>query len=453
MKAQLIIENVIAVTMDENREVLKNALIVIEGERITAVTEDGDVRKKYPGAQVIDGRGKVALPGLINAHTHISMSLQKGVTLMLDDGLYRVMWPVEKNLTGEDVYIGGLAGAAEALKGGATTVVDHYFFAEDVARAVTEVGVRGVVGHTIMSRMGPITGERELAAGIDFLDAWKDRNPLVIPWLAPHATDTVAKDWLLKLRRVATDKKVGLHLHVAQTTKERDYIQGEYGMGCIEYLDEIGFLGPDVLAAHCIFISEDEMDLMAESGAHPLYCPMAHSLNARSQEAWKMLQKGVGVLLATDCVTTNNVMDLYGELRIAGAAQKLMSGDAAALPATKILEMATIDGAAAIGMGDCLGRLIPGYLADVILVDFDHLATAPNYSLIDNLVYCCNGRDVHTVIVNGQVVVRDHTLQTLDENELKDQITDRGNTLINKAVQGDAELKDLLIKGYQFPKG
>lgn len=452
MDRPLCIENVIAVTMDEDRTVLKNAFIVIEGDRIVEVSEDAEVRSKYPTAQLIDGCGKVALPGLINAHTHISMSLQKGVTLMLDDGLYRVMWPVEKNLTSEDVYIGGLAGAAEALKGGATTVVDHYFFAESVAKAVTEIGVRGVLGHTIMSRMGPIIGERELEAGIDFVDAWKDRHPLVKPWLAPHATDTVSKEWLLKLRQVATDKNVGLHLHVAQTQKERAYVNDQFGMDCIAYLDEIGFLGPDVLAAHCIFIAEEEMDLMAESGAHPVYCPMAHSLNARSQKAWKMLQKGVGVLLATDCVTTNNVMDLYGELRVAGAAQKLLSGDAAALPATRILEMATVDGAAAIGMADSLGQLVAGYLADVILVDFDHLSTAPNYSLIDNLVYCCNGRDIDTVIVNGEIVVRDHELQTMDETELKDEITARGHMLINKAVQDDAELKDLLLKGYQFRK-
>lgn len=446
MGEQIIIEHTTVVTMDESRRVVKNASLLIEGNKIAEVSEAKDLREKYPSAQYIDGRGKVALPGLINAHTHVSMSLQKGVTLMMDDGLYRVMWPVEKNLTREDVYIGALAGAAESVKGGSTTVVDHYFFAEEVAQAVSEVGLRGVVGHTIMSQHGPITGERELEAGIALIEDWKDRHPLVTPWLSPHATDTVSQDWLIKLRELATKLGVGLHLHVAQSRKEQAFINDKYNMGCIEYLDDIGFLGPDVIAAHCIFISEDEMALLAESGAHPVYCPMGHALNARSQKAWKMEEKGVGVLLGTDCVTSNNVMDLLGELRIAGVAQKLLSEDSTVLPASRLLEMVTVDAAAAIGMGDQLGRIKPGYQADIILVDFFNLSTSPNYSLLDNLVYCCNGRDVDTVIVNGQVVVQDHELKTMDEAELAMEIEARGHKLIGMAIQDDEELKQIIYK-------
>ena len=446
MEEYLIIENTTAITMDETGKIRKNAHIVIKGTQIVEVTDSEDIRTKYPSAHFIDGKRKVALPGLINAHTHIAMSLQKGVTLMMDDGLYRVMWPVEKNLTSNDVYIGALAGAAEAVKGGATTVVDHYFFAEDVANATTEVGVRGIVGHTIMSHQGPITGEKELNEGIQFVDRWKDRHPLITPWLAPHATDTVSKDWLIKLRDIATEKNVGLHLHVAQSLKERNYINDKYGMGCVEYLSEINFLGPDVIAAHCIFITESEMDLLASSKTHPVYCPMGHSLNARPAKAWKMLQKGVDVLLATDCVTSNNVMDLLGELRIAGAAQKIITEDSTAMPARKMLEMVTVDAAAAIGMSDKLGRLIPGYQADVILVDFYNLSTSPNYSYFDNIIYCCNGRDVDTVIVNGEIVVQDHQLKTMDEDALAEEIEARGQMLIKKAIQGDAELETLLNK-------
>ena len=446
MEKQLIIENTTAVTMNAAREIITNASIVIQGNQILEVTQADDLRTRFPDAQFIDGRGKITLPGLINAHTHIAMSLQKGVTLMLDDGLYRVMWPLEKNLTDDDVYLGSLAGAGETVKGGATTIVDHYFFAEDVAKAVTEVGLRGVLGHTIMSRMGPITGERELNAGLDFIDAWKDRHPLVTPWLAPHATDTVSREWLLKLRQAATDKHVGLHLHIAQSRKERDYINTEFGMGCVEYLAEMDFLGPDVVAAHCIFITEKEMDLLAATRTNPVYCPMGHCLNARAARAWEMVQKGANVLLATDCVTSNNVMDLLGELRIAGAAQKLLSDDASALPASKILEMVTVDAAAAIGMEHQLGRLEPGYLADIILIDFFNLSTSPTYSLIDNIVYCCNGRDVHTVIVNGNIVVSDHQLTTVDETALTAEIEARGQQLVQKAIAGDAELQKIIYK-------
>jgi 5-methylthioadenosine/S-adenosylhomocysteine deaminase len=350
------------------------------------------------------------------------------------------MWPVEKSLTPEDCYVGALIGGAEALKGGTTTVVDHYFHMEHVARATTELGLRGVLGHTIMSRLGPITGERELEEGINFVTRWKGRDPLVMPWLAPHATDTVARDWLLRLREVATAEGVGLHLHVAQSPRERAYIKEQYGMGCVDYLADLGFLGPDVLAAHCLFIDDAEIDHFVESGAHPLYCPMGHALHGNPQRAWEMIQRGIKVLIGTDCVCTNNEMNLVSELRIAGTSQKQLVHDFEAMPPIKILETVTRDAAAAIGMGDRLGTIAPGYLADLILLDFDGLYAVPNYTLLDNIIYTCHGRDVNTVIINGQIVVRDHTLVTKDEKELVSLAKDYGPALIQRALSSEDDL-------------
>ncbi|MCL4561547.1 MAG: amidohydrolase [Chloroflexi bacterium] len=440
MNPDLLIEHATVVTMNPDRDTLHDGSVAISGEKIAAVGPAEALRAQFPQAKRIDARGKVVLPGFINAHTHIAMSLQKGVTLAVPDGLYRVMWPVEKALTPEDVYIGALVGGAEALKGGATTVVDHYFYVEQTAKATTELGLRGVLGHTIMSRLGPMVGEKELEAGIDFVRTWKGRHPLVTPWLAPHASDTVAKEWLEKLRQVATEEGVGIHLHLAQSPQEKAYINEQYGVGCVEYLYNMGFLGKDVLAAHCIFIEDHELDLLAKSGTHPLYCPMTHSLGGHPARAWEMMQRGASVLIGTDCVTSNNVMDITGELRIAGAAQKQLTRDSEVMPSARLLEMVTVDAAAAIGMGDRLGSLIPGYLADLIVIDFDGLNTAPAYSLTDNLVYCCNGRDVNTVIVNGKVVVQDHKLLTADESKLVELIEDRGRKLIGKAVKDDADL-------------
>jgi 5-methylthioadenosine/S-adenosylhomocysteine deaminase len=440
MSEQTIIEHVTIVTMNPTRDILANSSIVITDNHITALGPVDALRTQYPLAKRIDAKGKVALPGLINCHTHIPMSLQKGLTMAVSDGIYRVMWPLEKALTPEDVYIGALVGGAEALKGGSTTVLDHYFFAEQTAQAVINLGLRGMIGHTLMSRIGPIIGDQELETGIEFVRSWKGKNPLVTPWLAPHASDTASKEWLLKLRQVASEEGVRLHLHVAQSTLEQSYVREQYGMGCVEYLTDIGFLGKDVLAAHCIYINDHELDLLAESGAHPIYCPMSHSLYGHPARAWEMLQRGTDVVIGTDCVTSNNVMDLVGELRIAGAAQKQMMSDASVMPSSKILEMVTVNAAAAIGMEGQLGTLAPGYLADLILLDFDGLSTAPNYSLLDNIVYCCNGRDVHTVIVNGKVVVQDHKLLTADETELVGMIEERGRALISKAVKDDHDL-------------
>ena len=448
MSANLLIENATIVTMNDRREILPDSSIAVDGDRIAAVGPPERLRGQYPDAERIDGRGKVVMPGLINPHTHIAMSLQKGVTLAVPDGLYRVMWPVEKALTPEDCYVGALAGAAEALTSGITCVVDHYFHMEQVARATTELGLRGVLGHTIMSRLGPITGEQELEEGIDFVRRWKGRHPLVVPWLAPHATDTVARDWLLRLREVATDEGVGLHLHVAQSPREQAYIREQYGMGCVEYLNDLGFLGPDVLAAHCIYVDDQELDLFVESGTHPVYCPMGHALNGRPQRAWELVQRGAGVLVATDCVCSNNVMDLVGELRIAGAAQRQFTGDKLAMPASTILEMVTVNAAAAIGMAGQLGSLAPGYLADIVMLDFTRLNTAPNYSLLNNIVYCCNGRDVDTVLVNGQVVVRDGRLTTADESDLVRRVEECGRGLMRRAVSQDSELEWLWQSSY-----
>ena len=440
MTETIIIDNTTIVTMNDRREVLEKSSIAIQGEKIIAVGPAKTIREQYPEAKKINGRGKVVLPGFINAHTHLSMSLQKGITLAVPDGLYRVMWPVEKSLTPEDCYLGALAGAGEALKGGTTTAVDHYFHAEHNAKAFVELGIRSVIGHTIMSRLGPFTGEQELEEGMDFVRRWKGKNPLIIPWLAPHATDTVKKEWLLKLRDFATREGVGLHLHIAQSSLEVEYIKENYNLGCVEYLQDIGFLGKDVLGAHCILIKENELDILASSGAHPIYCPMGHSLGGHPARAWDLLGRGAKALIGTDCVTSNNEMDIVGELRIAGAAQKQLTRNSLAMPAQKIIEMVTVDAAEALGMGDRLGKITPGFLADVIMLDFDGLFAYPNYSLYDNLVYTCTGRDVNTVIVNGKVVVQNGKLLTADEKELVKMIQKTGKKLVKRAVAKDKDL-------------
>jgi 5-methylthioadenosine/S-adenosylhomocysteine deaminase len=448
MGNSLLIENGTVVTMNDARDVLDGVSVAVVSERIVALGPQEELRARYPSAEHVDFRGKVILPGLINCHTHVSMSLQKGVTLAVEEGLYRVMWPVEKSLTADDCYVGALAGAAEAVLGGSTCVVDHYFHMEDVARATVEVGVRGVLGHTIMSRLGPIVGEQELEEGMAFVERWQGKNPLVIPCLAPHASDTVARDWLLRLRTFATEHKVPLHLHLAQSPREREYIQQQYGTGCVRYLYELGFLGPDVLAAHCIYIDGDEIDLLASSGTHPIYCPMGHALGGRPMRAWEMLQHGAKAIIGTDCVCSNNVMDLVGELRIAGASQRQMTHSKDAMPASRILELVTRDAAEAIGMSSELGRVAPGYLADLTILDFDGLSTAPNYSLLNNIVYCCTGRDVNSVLVNGKIVVRDHRLVTMDEGELVNRIDRAGRGLMKRALASDAELSWLWRSSY-----
>jgi 5-methylthioadenosine/S-adenosylhomocysteine deaminase len=437
----ILIENATIISMNQRREILQNASVVIEADRILDVGPTSELREQYSATRVIDATGKVLLPGFVNAHTHLSMSLQRGLGLGVQDALHEVMWPIEKSLTAEDCYMGALLGAAEAVKAGATCVVDHYFFMEEVARATTEVGIRGVLGHTVMSQFGPIVGERELEEGIAFVERWKGRSSLVIPWLAPHATDTVWTDWLLKLKEAATKYDVGLHLHLAQSLREVEYSQEQHGKGAVEYLYDIGFLGDNVIAAHCRYISNREMDLLADSGTSVAYCPVVHALVGSPARAWEMIGRGVNVILGTDCVVVNNIMDISGELKIAGLSQKQLCNDPTVLPAAKILEMVTTDAARALGLGDTLGSVQKGYKADLVLVDMHSLHTVPSYNLVNDVVYCCSGRDVDLVIVDGRIVVEKGRLLTVDETEVIDKAQKAADSLLKRALRLQPKLK------------
>lgn len=441
MNQQVLIENATVVTMNAARAIEENCSVLISGDTIQAMGPAEEICREPTSVTRVDGNGKILMPGLINAHTHIALSLLKGIALGIPDGLYRVMWPVERIRSASDCYIGALAGAAEALKGGSTTIVDRYFFQEQAALAATQVGIRGFMGHSIISHSGPIYGQTEFDQALEFVKRWKDRSPLITPNLAPHATDTVDCEWLIKIREIADREGVGIQLHVAQTQNEKEIIEKQYGKGCVQYLHEIGFLRSDVLCAHSIFLNDEEIDLFAQTGAHPVYCPMGHALTGQVARAWEMVEKGVAVLIGTDCVTVNTVMDLLGELKIAGASQKQMYKSPAAMPSQKLLEMVTVDAAKAIGMEGKLGVVAPGYYADLILVDISHLQAAPKYEILDTIVYGCSGRDVHTVIVNGEIVVENHTLKKVDENELITVAEQSGRELISRATCNNPELR------------
>jgi 5-methylthioadenosine/S-adenosylhomocysteine deaminase len=438
--SDIIIKNTTIVSMNKKREILENRTVVVEGDKIKEITINNQIDKKFKNYKVIDGSGKILLPGLINSHTHIALSLLKGVALPVREGLYEVMWPIERLRTAEDCYIGALAGAIEAVKNGTTTIVDRYFFEEEAAKAVISVGLRGFLGHSILSHTGAIFGEKELEEAINFIERWKNVHPLVVPNFAPHGTDTVDKNWLKIIRNIADSEGVGIQLHVAQTQREKDYINNKYGLGCVEYLYELGFLKEDVLCAHSIFLEDYEIEIFAKSGAHPVYCPMGHALSGAVARAWEMLQNGVKVLIGTDCVTINNVMDLLGELKIAGSSQKQYYKDPTAMPSMKILEMVTIDAAKALGMEGKLGVIEEDYLADMILIDFEGIHTTPNYFTIDNIIYCCNGRDVNTVIINGEIIVENQKLLTFDENEIIERAQKTGHGLISKACKANPSL-------------
>jgi 5-methylthioadenosine/S-adenosylhomocysteine deaminase len=430
--------------MDPRRSVLQDGAVAIAGRHIVSVGPTEAVEAQVTARRKIDAAGCVVMPGLINAHTHLSMNLQRGLSTVVPDALYRVMWPIERALTGEDCYAGALLGAGEALKAGTTTVNDHYFFMEDIARATTEVGIRGVLGHTIMTRNGPFVGRAEFDKGVAFVRRWQDRHPLVHPALAPHAPDTVSPEWLRQLRALATQLGVPLHLHLAQSQHEVETLYGEQGIGSVDHLHRLGFLGPDVVAAHCIYVSDAEINLLAKTGTHAVYCPRTHALFGRSQRAVEAMAQGVKVVLGDDYTGRDFGFDLFAEMQAAAMVQREVARDPQALPAMKLLEMVTVDAARALGLEGQIGALLPGYLADIVVLKLGQLHTTPTFDIVDTVVFGCSGRDVHTVLVDGQVVVEEGQLTKVDEMAIVERARAASAALLDRALASDDELRGRL---------
>lgn len=443
-QADLLISGGAVLTMDASRTVLPKGAVAVAGRHIVAVGSIQSVKEQVSARQTIDAAGCVVMPGLLNTHTHLAMNVQRGLSTTVPDALYRIMWPIERSLTGKDCYVGTLLGAAEALKAGTTTVNDHYFFMEDIARATTQVGIRGVLGHTIMTRDGPFVGQAEFDEGVAFVRQWQGRHPLVHPALAPHAPDTVSPAWLRELRTLATELGVPLHLHLAQSQHEVETVRSEYGLGSVEHLHRLGFLGPDVVAAHCIYVSERELSLLAESGTHAVYCPRTHALYGRSQRAVEAMARGVSVVLGDDYTGRDFGFDLFAEMQAAAMVQRETTGDAQALPATKLLEMVTVDAARALGLAGQVGALVPGYLADLIVLQLETLHTTPAFDIADTVVFGCTGRDVRTVLVDGEIVVQEGRLTQVDVAAVIEQARATSTALLDRALARDDKLRQRL---------
>lgn len=429
-----IYEGATVITSNPAQAVLTRGSVAVVGEQIAAVGSAESVRA-LPGAdaaEVIDCTGRIIMPGLINAHTHVALNSCRGLTYTDANSLYGIMWPLERFLTPEDVADLAMVGLAESLKAGTTTVADHYFFMEQIAHQVERCGIRGVLGHTIMSQDGPWIGQAEYDASIAFARKWQGRHPRIHPVLAPHAPDTVADDWLKSLAAIARAEGFRLHLHLAQTEREVALIrQRSGGLGSVAYLDAIGFLGPDVLAAHCLFISDEELQLLARSGATAIYCPSTHSLHGNGLRAAELLALGAPFALGTDCAAGNDDMDMFGEMQAAIMGQSVLLGRDRALAPATLLQVATAGNAAALGIGHLTGSLEPGKQADLLVLRADVPRMTPLLNPVTNVVMCGSEALVERVLVAGEVMVEQGRLTRVDEAEL----VRRGTAAVRRVLE------------------
>lgn len=422
MKADILIRGCTILPMDEKWGVIEKGVIAIDGDVITYVGKEADA-PSIRAEETIDGHGKVATPGLVNCHTHLPMTIFRGIAedQELDRWLSETIWPLEAKLKPRDVYDGALLGCLEMLKSGTTCFADMYFNEDTVARAVERAGLRAVLAPGIIEVGDTERGEKLLKDGVEFARKFHGfADGRVRVRLGPHAVYTCSPNLLTKVRERASELNIGINIHLAESKEMVKSMKETYGFTEVELLESIGFLKSDVLAAHCIYLSEEEMRLMAKRDVKVSYNPVANMKIALGVPKIRdLMSLGVTVGIGTDGPASNNDLDMFDDMRVAALLQKISYMDPTVLPAQNVLRMTTIDGARALGLERSVGSLEVGRKADVILVDFRKPHLTPVHDFYANMVYSARGSDVETVIVDGKILMEGGEVKTLDEEEVK----------------------------------
>ena len=388
--------------------------ITIVDDRILSVGERGSAPSGFVPDRILDLPNDVLMPGLINTHTHAAMTLLRSYAddLPLMPWLNEKVWPFEEKLTDEDIYWGTALALCEMIRSGTTTMLDMYASMDQVAEAVLKAGTRAVLSRGLIGN-GP-NGEQAFQESIDLVEryhgAGKGRVKIMF---GPHAPYTCSGEYLQKVKAEADRLSVGIHIHVAETRDEINIIQEKFGKTPVQWLDELGLFGGHVVAAHCVHLTPEDMEILARK--HVCVAHNAESnmkLNSGTAPIIELQGKGVIVGLGTDGASSNNNLDLFGEMRSAAFQQKLRVSSTA-LPAYEVLKMATVGGAQTLGLED-VGILAPGFKADLITLDMDQPHFCPRFSIPSHLVYSAHAGDVRTVMVDGIFLMEERKILTMD---------------------------------------
>jgi len=412
----LIIKNCTILTMDNNNSIIDNGYLCVNGNSIIHVGSDDN--KLFKAAVTIDANGGIVLPGLINGHTHTSMTLFRGLAddLPLMEWLNNYIFPVESRMDAEFVYAGAMLACAEMIMSGTTTFCDMYLFENEVARAAGESGMRCIVGEALYDFDSPNYGpvKQGLAYAEKLIKTWQPNN-LVNVSVDPHSLFTCSPELLLAANELALAYKVPLVIHVAETLTELQEVKTRYGKGPVRHLESLGLLGPHLVAVHCVHLDESEIKLLAEHQVSVIHNPESNmKLASGVSPVPELIAEGVTVGIGTDGCASNNNLDMFSEMDMTAKLHKLNTMDPTTLKAMTVLRMATIEGARALGIDKITGSLEPGKRADIIVVDTRKPHLTPMYNPCSNLVYSATGSDVIHTIIDGRVVMNDHALVTLD---------------------------------------
>ncbi|UCC85951.1 MAG: amidohydrolase [Anaerolineales bacterium] len=420
----LLIQNthVLHVSHGSEIRVLRDHDIAIQANRISAVEPVGTIQPS-DARQIIQADGKLAMPGLINTHSHVPMVIFRGLAedVSLEKWFNEYMWPLESNLQEEDVYWGMLLGLAEMIEAGVTSVADHYFYMDQAARAVQEAGTRAALGWVVFGNQGQAMLDRTT----QFIERWQGAaGGRITAWLAPHAPYTCDDDFLSASAQRARDLGVGIHIHVAETAAQTQASLEKRGITPIRVLEETGVLERPTILAHAIGATPSDIQLLAERPAGVAHAPKTYlKLAMGSAPVVAFHEAGVPVGLATDGAVSNNTLDIWESMRLMAMTQKQAQASPEMMTIAQVLHIATRSSARVVGLADQIGAVEPGYLADLILVDMGGAHVQPLHSITASLIYATRASDVQTVIVDGKVIMRDRKLLTLNKEEIIQQVS------------------------------
>ena len=427
MSFDLLIYNGTILTLNADFDIVENGMVGIKGDTISLV---GGLRadgRLPPAGERIDAGGGLILPGLVNTHTHLPMTLFKGLAddLHLERWLNDYIIPAESRyLNAESVRAGALLACAELLLSGTTTCCDGYFHENEVALAVEKSGMRAVLGQGVVDFPAPGVPDsgRNVDTATQFVLAWQGVSDRIDPSIFCHSAYACSSDTLKRAKRSAVDAGVLFQIHVAETRDEVRKCQSEHGMTPVAYLDRLGILDPDTLLSHAVWVTPGDMEIIAGSGARISHNPDSNmKLASGIAPVPEMLEAGITVALGTDGSASNNSLDLFGAMAMAARLHKVNTLDPTVVDATCALNMATIQGAEAIGLSHRIGSIEKGKAADIIVVDTVKPHLVPMYHPVSHLVYAANGSDVSDVVVAGKPVVRKGDLLSLDTGEIMRQ--------------------------------
>ena len=421
----------LVLAQDSRRRILRDVDVLAEGGRISAV---GQVKGKAGAEFVIDGRGKLLLPGLSNTHTHLGMTLLRGYC---DDKKFHEWWGrvrlIEAKLKPHHVYWGSLLGCLEMIRGGTTSFADSYFHMGEVAKAVQESGLRANLAYAMIDFGDEKKRKSELAEGERFFGEWNGKaGGRIACSFAPHAPYSCSKELLLSAAAAAKRRKARLQIHVSETRKEVFEAKKKLGKRPVEYLDSIGFLGKNVIAAHCVWVTKSEASMLAKRGAFPSHCPVSNLKLASGESApiTEILNAGGRFTLGTDGAASNNSLSMLETMKFSALIEKGSRWDASALGAQKVLDAATRTGSEALGFG--AGSIEEGRLADFILLGLKSPNMAPMHNPVSHIVYSANPSNVLDVVVNGKPLMLDGKILSVDEEKAIEKAEKEAFALVEK---------------------